>query len=130
VPPLSDHLVTRWRVTPESLAPIRYLLRRWLTDRGAGEQEAYDIIVAAQEACANAVEHAYGPTDAEFGLAADYDDGVVTITITDSGRWREPRGENRGRGLPIMEAFADSVDIRRRAEGTAVTLTRRLATPA
>src|SRR6185295_2881687 len=61
MPPLGDHVTTTWRVTPDSLAPIRYLLRRWLMNRGASEQRAYDIIVAAQEACANAVEHAYGP---------------------------------------------------------------------
>ena len=35
-------------------------------NRGASEQQAYDIIVATQEACANAVEHAYGPGRAEF----------------------------------------------------------------
>ena len=30
VPPLGDHLATRWDASPGSLAPIRYLLRRWL----------------------------------------------------------------------------------------------------
>ena len=49
-----------------SLAPIRYLLRRWLLERGATEDEAFDIIAASQEACANAIEHAYGPGGAEF----------------------------------------------------------------
>ena len=67
VPPLSDHLATRWDATPDSLAPIRYLLRRWLLARGATEDEAFDITVAAQEACANTVEHAYGPGRTPLG---------------------------------------------------------------
>ena len=61
VPPLTDHLTTRWPATADSLAAIRYLLRRWLGSRGATDEETYDIVVACQEACANAVEHAYGP---------------------------------------------------------------------
>jgi hypothetical protein len=38
-------------------------------------------------------------------------DGVVTPTVTDRGRWRPPRGHNRGRGLPLMRELMDSVDI-------------------
>jgi anti-sigma regulatory factor (Ser/Thr protein kinase) len=129
VPPLGDHLATRWPVTPDSLAPIRYLLQRWLLNRGVVEQRAYDIVVAAQEACANAVEHAYGPSSAEFELDARWDDGVVTITVSDHGQWREPRGTNRGRGLPLMRALMDEVEVHHDDGGTSVTLTRRLGRP-
>jgi anti-sigma regulatory factor (Ser/Thr protein kinase) len=129
VPLLEDELSTRWPVTPDSLAPIRYLLRRWLIPRGATEGVAYDIIVATQEACANAVEHAYGPGQAEFGLDARYADGRVTISVIDQGAWRAPRGENRGRGLPLMETLMDSVDVEQTDAGTTVTLTRTLSRP-
>ena len=122
MPPLGDHVSTTWRVSPDSLAPIRYLLRRWLMNRGASEQRAYDIIVAAQEACANAVEHAYGPGPAEFELDLRWEDGRVTITVTDHGQWRPPRGENRGRGLPLMHTLMDQVDVRHTDEGTSVKL--------
>jgi anti-sigma regulatory factor (Ser/Thr protein kinase)/putative methionine-R-sulfoxide reductase with GAF domain len=130
VPPLPDHLATRWAVTPDSLAPIRYLLRRWLAARGATQLEAYDLIVASQEACANAIEHAYGPGTAQFEFSATYDEGLVTLTVTDSGRWRPPRGANRGRGLPLMRTLVETVDVRQTDAGTTVTLTRRLGTPA
>ena len=126
VPPLGDDLTTRWAATPDSLAPIRYLLRRWLLARGATEDEAFDITVAAQEACANTVEHAYGPGRAEFGLTLAYADGRVTITVTDSGRWRPPRGQNRGRGLPLMHELMDTVDVSETERGTAVTLAKAL----
>ena len=127
VPPLGDHVTTTWRVSPDSLAPIRYLLRRWLMKRGVGEEQAYDVIVATQEACANAIEHAYGPGRAEFGLDLRWADGTVTVTVTDHGQWRPPRGENRGRGLPLMNTLMDEVDVRHTDEGTSVTLIRSLA---
>ena len=96
-------------------------------NRGAGEQQAYDIIVAVQEACANAVEHAYGPGVAEVELDLQWEDGRVTITVTDHGQWRPPRGENRGRGLPLMHTLMDEVDVRHTDGGTAVTLISTLA---
>ena len=128
VPPLTDHLRTRWPASADSLAGIRYLLRRWLGSRGATAEETYDIIVACQEACANAVEHAYGPGRAEFELDALYASGRVCLTVSDRGRWRPSRGNNRGRGLPMMRALVDTVDIRHGADGTDVVLAKRLAT--
>ena len=109
----SPHACRRWATswpragpsTPDSLAPIRYLLRRWLLARGATEDEAYDIMVAAQEACANAIEHAYGPGRAEFAVDASYADGRVTVTVTDRGHWRAPRGQ-QPRARPAADARA------------------------
>jgi anti-sigma regulatory factor (Ser/Thr protein kinase) len=124
--PLPEALRTNWPANAEVLAPLRHLLRRWLRKYGAGGEETYDITVAAQEACANAIEHAYAPGGAAFELAAEYVDGVVTITVSDRGGWRPPRGTNRGRGLPMMEMLVDEVDLRRTETGTQVTLRRRL----
>jgi anti-sigma regulatory factor (Ser/Thr protein kinase) len=127
VAPLTDHLQTRWDATPRSLAPIRYLLRRWLLERGAAQAEAFDVIVATQEACANVVEHAYGPGPAEFDVEGRYADGTVTVTVADRGHWRPPRGHNRGRGLPLMRELMERVDVSQTDRGTTVTLTRTLS---
>jgi serine phosphatase RsbU (regulator of sigma subunit)/anti-sigma regulatory factor (Ser/Thr protein kinase) len=126
VPPLADHVRTTWPATPGNLSAVRHLVRRWLRTRGAGEDETYDIVVACQEACANAIEHAYGPGAAEFEVEALLEGRSVRIVVHDHGRWRDPRGENRGRGLPMMRALMDEVDVRRSAGGTQVVLTRRL----
>jgi anti-sigma regulatory factor (Ser/Thr protein kinase)/putative methionine-R-sulfoxide reductase with GAF domain len=126
VPPLEDHMRTAWPAVPESLASVRYLLRRWLRDRGAREEEAYDITVACQEACANAIEHAYSPGAAGFELDLDFEAGQVRLTIRDRGHWRAPRGENRGRGLPMMRALMHEVDLRNANGGTEVVLSRTL----
>jgi serine phosphatase RsbU (regulator of sigma subunit)/anti-sigma regulatory factor (Ser/Thr protein kinase) len=127
VPPLADHMTTRWRAEAGSLASIRHLLRRWLRRTGAAADETYDMLVACQEACANAVEHAYAPGPAGFELELLHADGQIRFTIRDRGRWRPPRGENRGRGLPLMRALMDDVEIRETAGGTEVELVRMLA---
>ena len=49
------------------------------------------------------------------------------MVITDRGSWREARGANRGRGLPLMRGLMESVDVRRADGGTAVELRRTLA---
>ena len=90
---------------------MRHLLRRWLRGHGADEDETYDITVACQEACANAVEHAYAPGPAGFDLEAEHAEGEIRLTVRDRGQWRDARGTHRGRGLPIMEALMDTVDI-------------------
>ena len=129
VPPLTDALRATWKASPQSLAGVRYLLGRWLRGRGATRDEIYDITVAAQEACTNAIEHAYAPGPAGFELAGDFAAGRVRIAVRDHGHWREPRGANRGRGLPMMRALMDSVEVRSTEEGTEVVLERRLGRP-
>jgi anti-sigma regulatory factor (Ser/Thr protein kinase) len=130
--PLGDRLRTAWPAEPEALADVRHLLRRWLRRHGADDDETYDITVACQEACANAVEHAYAPGPAGFELEAEHTAGEIRLTVRDRGHWRDSRGTHRGRGLPIMEALMDTVDIEHSPSGTAVQMRRALGarTPA
>jgi GAF domain-containing protein/anti-sigma regulatory factor (Ser/Thr protein kinase) len=126
VEPLSDTLRTRWPANAETLAAMRPLLRRWLTRWGAEPDEIYDITVAVQEASANAVEHAYAPGTAVFEVEAEYADGVITFVIRDRGNWRAPRGTHRGRGLAMMRALMEDVDVSHDDRGTVVVLRQTL----
>ena len=126
MPPLHDDLRTRWPASTEALVSIRRLLRRWLAIHGAGEEELHDIVVACQEACANAVEHAYGPGHAHFEVDAEHRQARIRVIVRDAGRWRPPRGTHRGRGLPLMRALMDTVDVEHGSEGTVVVLERTL----
>jgi GAF domain-containing protein/anti-sigma regulatory factor (Ser/Thr protein kinase) len=121
-----ERLTGTWPADKEVLGDVRMVLRRWLRARGASEDEAYDILVASQEACANAVEHAYGPGMRSFELDARCEAGLVTVTVRDHGHWRPPRGTNRGRGLPMMEALMERVEVTHTDEGTFVVLERTL----
>jgi GAF domain-containing protein/anti-sigma regulatory factor (Ser/Thr protein kinase) len=124
IPAITDHLKARWPAEKEALVGVRQVLRRWLHMHGATEDETFDITVATQEACANAVEHAYGPGRRTFEIEATYDRGCVRLVIRDDGRWRPPRGEHRGRGVPMMEALMERVDIEHTDAGTTVVLER------
>jgi anti-sigma regulatory factor (Ser/Thr protein kinase) len=46
------------------------------------------------------------------------------VLVRDYGAWREPRGQNRGRGLKLMETLMDEVIVRREQSGTTVELRR------
>ena len=77
----------------------------------------------------NAIEHAYGPGDAEFELEASAVGPVVTVTVRDQGSWRERRGTERGRGLSIIEGMMDEVEVTPGPRGTSIRMQRRLGAP-
>jgi serine phosphatase RsbU (regulator of sigma subunit)/anti-sigma regulatory factor (Ser/Thr protein kinase) len=108
------------------LAGLRRGVREWLEDAGADREETADIVLAACEAAANAVEHAYGPGEASFTVSARIADGEVTIEVRDRGTWRPQRDKKRGRGLGVMRETMDDVEVDTGAEGTNVRLRRRL----
>jgi CHASE3 domain sensor protein/anti-sigma regulatory factor (Ser/Thr protein kinase) len=110
-----------------SVTSARHAVARWLTGAGANQDELYELSVAVGDACANAVEHAYGPGDATFEVGAELVNGEVVLDVRDAGSWRDPRGVNRGRGLQLMNAFTDSVQIDKTEKGTHVRMRRRLA---
>ena len=111
LPLLPDELVSRWPAEKEALLSVRRLVRRWLHGRGAGEEETYDITVACQEACANAVEHAYAP-----GPAVVRRRGLAPGRPRPCDRPRRrplawPRGSQPRRGLPLMRALMELVEV-------------------
>jgi anti-sigma regulatory factor (Ser/Thr protein kinase)/putative methionine-R-sulfoxide reductase with GAF domain len=124
--PLGDRMRRDWPARLDSLAQVRQLLRRWLRARGANDDEIFDITVACQEACTNAIEHAYAPGRAGFEVDAAFEAPHVRIAVRDRGRWRPARGENRGRGLPLMRALMETVEVDEMPDGTRVTLHRAL----
>jgi anti-sigma regulatory factor (Ser/Thr protein kinase)/putative methionine-R-sulfoxide reductase with GAF domain len=127
VTPFADPLVLRLPADPDTMPFLRRVLARWLDEVGASEQEVKEIALATAEACANAVEHAYSPASAEFVVRATRSaPGEILVTVSDQGQWRAPRGTDRGRGLQLMEALMDSVEVDRQHHGTAVMLGRRL----
>jgi PAS domain S-box-containing protein len=125
--PRADSLRLSLPAEPESLALLRRRLERFLHAAGASEIESYEITLTVCEAAGNAVEHAYGPGDASFDVEVALTAGELVATVRDSGRWRERRGEHRGRGLKIMLGLMDHVDIATENGGTFVTMRRRLA---
>jgi PAS domain S-box-containing protein len=128
-PALADHAHWVFPSIPHRVRDARELTRRWLRRLGVEDPVASDIVLACDEACANAVEHgnhdAFGEIELDLSLDAH---GEVSVTVSDHGSWRPPRGDrDRGHGLMLMEALMESVDIQTDARGTTVRLTRPMA---
>jgi anti-sigma regulatory factor (Ser/Thr protein kinase)/putative methionine-R-sulfoxide reductase with GAF domain len=129
--PLTESLLTRLPADVESIPLMRRLLGRWLHEAGATQAQAEDLSLATSEACANAIEHAYGPAPGILEVRASKSPrGEALVAVRDYGSWRSPRGANRGRGLLLMEGLTDSVEVVRGADGTTVQLSRRLGAEA
>jgi serine phosphatase RsbU (regulator of sigma subunit)/anti-sigma regulatory factor (Ser/Thr protein kinase) len=125
--PLDAELQAGFPAEVESIPGMRRLLGRWLIEVGATRPEIDDLTLAAAEAAANAIEHAYGLAPGVVELRASASkDGTVTVLVRDFGNWRPPRGVNRGRGMMLMEGLTDTVEVIRRDEGTTVELSRKL----
>jgi anti-sigma regulatory factor (Ser/Thr protein kinase)/putative methionine-R-sulfoxide reductase with GAF domain len=112
--------------TAEQLVVVRRALRRWLRGDSVTPADRSAAVLATNEACSNAIEHAYGPGEATFEVEAELSDHTLEVTVRDRGRWREPRGEHRGRGLMMIRAVMDEVELVPGESGTTVRMTRRL----
>ncbi|HEY3249244.1 MAG TPA: SpoIIE family protein phosphatase [bacterium] len=121
-----QHVTLRLPALPSSLSMLRQAVRRWLAGMGAGEVDAHEIVVACSEAASNVIEHAYGLSAGMFELSADRRGGEVMIHLRDWGRWRDQRGDNRGRGLAMIRALMDDVDVTHGDDGTRIEMRRRL----
>jgi anti-sigma regulatory factor (Ser/Thr protein kinase)/putative methionine-R-sulfoxide reductase with GAF domain len=126
VAPVEATLRVRFAADPQVLSQMRRLVTRWMQAHGAQPSEVAAMTLACSEACANAIEHAYAPGVAYFELEARHEDGVVNLMVRDTGRWRAMRGSNRGRGLKMIAAAVDELDVRTTDAGTEVVMRRRL----
>ena len=125
--PLVGDFRLRLDADPDVIPAMRRVLGRWLREAGASEAEVDEVTLACSEASANAIEHAYAPGETGFELRGKRSHGdEVQVVVHDWGTWRDPRGVNRGRGLALMEALMDRVEIDARDDGTTVRLARRL----
>jgi anti-sigma regulatory factor (Ser/Thr protein kinase) len=112
------------------LSLVRDRLRDWLLGVGLVEPELHEVLIAAGEACTNAVEHS--GAEASGGEPAAWIKGTcdatqVRIVVADRGRWKEQESPpvatgRRGRGRLVMVSLVDRMDIRTGPSGTVVEL--------
>jgi anti-sigma regulatory factor (Ser/Thr protein kinase) len=118
------HLDVRLPAELASAALARTALRRFLAATPLGERRSFDAIVAAGEAVANAIEHAYDRRpNQSFVLRARYEEQTCTILVEDAGTWNEIEPlSTRGRGIAMMRELCDTLAIDRTPSGTSVAL--------
>lgn len=126
---LEDRVFLSVAGDPGALTATRELLRRWLTEAGAGPAESHDITMACNEACQNAIEHGYGLGSDIFDVVLERTEAQVTVTVRDRGGWKTTTSPDRGRGMALMRELMDDVDVDGGEGGTTIALRRRLVAP-
>ncbi|WP_181783588.1 ATP-binding protein [Pseudonocardia pini] len=133
-----EYVHRSWPADPNRLSVIRHELRRWLAPLDLSENETDDVVLAVDEAAANAVRHAYPsdrPGNVELTLWTEgtADGGALCIEITDHGSWRptetvtaDTRG---GRGMLLMQHMVETVLVHFDARGSRVLLRHRFTSP-
>jgi PAS domain S-box-containing protein len=124
--PMADTFSVELPTQPEALASMRSLLRRWLRGLG-GELEVSEVLTACGEAATNAIEHA--GAGEPFEMSGQIQGQTVEIEVRDFGAWRDAREGDHGRGLSLMRALMDTVEVTPTPEGTTVRLRRTLIPP-
>ena len=119
----------------EQTVPVaRHIVRNAMDQVGVEETCVYDVELALSEACTNVLLHS-GPGD-QYVVRLDLGDRLGMIRVIDVGHGFDsarlqaedplPQDE-RGRGLGLMQAMVDRVDLTSRSEaGTIVTLEKAL----
>ncbi|MGX7827875.1 ATP-binding protein [Actinokineospora sp. 24-640] len=121
----TDELVREVAATPQQTVIMRHALTAWADSHGLPTDLVADIALAATEAMANVVDHAYPPEfPGTLHLTATATAGFVTVTVIDTGRWNDtPTGPNRGRGTSLIRALAPETAITSTPTGTTVRMT-------
>ncbi|MEU6807800.1 ATP-binding protein [Streptomyces sp. NPDC046831] len=112
------------------LAPVREALRAWLDHCRVPPRTRQNVLVAAGEACANAIEHGHRHArGATVRLHADASADGVRLVVADSGSWRTPQPQarpHRGRGMALMRALMQQVTVTPGPSGTSVEMRTRI----
>ncbi len=124
--PVPERFSAEFPAEPESLAPIRSMLRRWLSHAGADDIEIAEITTACGEAATNAIEHAGTGNGAQFEVSGWREGPEIELAVRDHGTWRSGRQDDHGRGLELMQTLMDTVAVEPGEDGTTVSLRRRL----
>ena len=108
------------------LRSVRRHLRSWLEAGGVLGQTRDDIILAAHEAVANAIEHATLATNVT--IQGRRDANSVVVLVENRGKWRPPPSddETRGRGLAVIREAMSSLEIDARRGRTVVRMRKQL----
>ena len=121
---MEELLFTGEPADADRASELRREIGDWLNGVGVDPDRAYDVVLATYEAIANSVEHAYrdhsgpGTLDIRVSCAAA---GRIEVKVTDRGDWASHNSDpNRGRGVPLMRALADSAAVISDQHGTTV----------
>jgi anti-sigma regulatory factor (Ser/Thr protein kinase) len=122
--PASDVLDLTCSAIPLAAPLIRHALVDFARRLGLAESARFDLVTTIGEAVANAAEHAYGERPGVVRIRVEHADDALRVLIEDHGRWKPTtRREERGRGLRLMRALSQGLQIMSDSNGTSIRLT-------
>jgi anti-sigma regulatory factor (Ser/Thr protein kinase) len=104
-------------------------LRNWLGRAGLDPDQTQNVLIAAGEAVANAIEHGHRDRPGFVSLRASALVDLLHLTVVDTGIWKIPQPGmdiTRGRGVTLMRALMHDVTIHSQAAGTTVHMYTRI----
>ena len=107
---------------PQSSPSMRRALREFLAPLRLDPERLEDVVLAAGEAIANAIEHAYRGGRGTVRLRAFATPTHLIVEVSDRGSWRLGGEAERGHGLGLMRALVDRVAVESTHEGTKIRL--------
>lgn len=123
--------VLRLNSDTRNLSLIRDEVEAMAASCGFDDNELYQLKVAVSEAAANAIEH--GSPQGEqstINVSIECDPEKISIEVTDQGVFKarlpvtNGRPSHRGRGIFLMTALMDEVNITEGLTGTKVRLVK------
>ena len=125
-----------FRRVPAAVPTARAFVSRALVPLALSVEASDRLVLAAAEAFNNVVLHASGDS---FAVTVAVEHGSCKVSVADTGHgFRAPAArptmppayETNHRGLALMYALVDKVDVVSTARGTAVVLAQALPAPA
>ncbi|MCP4643830.1 MAG: ATP-binding protein [bacterium] len=98
----NNEMQLRLASDPRLLAAVRGLVRSYVTEFGVEPSRIDNVVLAVDEACSNAIRHAYaGRTDGVMELTLRAEPGAVIVRVRDEGQAADPKRVARKRtGTP------------------------------
>ncbi|MCT9935240.1 ATP-binding protein [Planotetraspora sp. A-T 1434] len=124
----------QWPIT-DDLAALREHIQRYAAEAGLTGTRLDDLVIAANEAAINVLEHGGGVGT----LAIWRDDASVAVEVVDNAgllspadvpRDQPPGRGNRGYGLWLINRLCDAVSVDQSPGRSRIRLSIRLAAPA
>lgn len=111
---------------------LRHFVGEFVRDCGFDDNEVFDIVLAAGEACSNAYQHG-SPLKKENNITVVCKCGreALEIRIRDEGIFKKEASMRtnsegiRGRGIMIMLSLMDKIEIDENTSGTTVSLIKK-----
>jgi anti-sigma regulatory factor (Ser/Thr protein kinase) len=117
---------------PESAQRARAIIRDVASELRLDGGTTFDLMLATTEAFANAIDHGEPCDPRGIRLRVENVDGGIGVEVRDCGDAARPLHSPKlsaegGRGMPIIAALMDGVDVTPGANATRVRFAKRLA---